>query len=141
MLPLVRLYISWYFYILIIKPRTYNVSIDSSSSTIYENVSFIDHVSGIWLQDGCILAINHKNDNDATIFWHNVIFNCFDVAVFILSSKVTGPSFMSISWLVLELRQFSVIKDWPEIGKSEIPLSEFSQISNLPPRLWLLRYF
>ena len=97
MLPLVRLYISWYFYILIIKPRTYNVSIDSSSSTIYENVSFIDHVSGIRLQDGCIFAINHKKDNDVTIFWHDVIFNCFDVAVFILSSKVTGPSFMSIS--------------------------------------------
>ena len=34
--------------------------------------------------------------------------NLFDLAVFILSSLVTGPSFMSISWL--ELRQFFVYK-------------------------------
>ena len=33
--------------------------------------------------------------------------------------------FLSIPWLVLELWQFLFIKDWPEIGKSEIPLSEF----------------
>ena len=32
---------------------------------------------------------------------------------------------MSISWLVLELRQYSFIKDWPKIWKSEIPPSEF----------------
>ena len=53
----------------------------------------------------------------------------FEVVVFLLSSLVTGPSFMSISWLVLELWQFSFIRDWPEIRKSEIPTSEFCPLS------------
>ena len=35
----------------------------------------------------------------------------FIVIVFLLPSLVTGPSFMSISWLVLELWQFSFIRD------------------------------
>ena len=35
----------------------------------------------------------------------------FDDALFFLSSLVTGPSFMSILPLVLELRQFSFIID------------------------------
>ena len=37
------------------------------------------------------------------IFQHDVIVNFFDVALFLLSSLVTGPSLMSISSLVLEL--------------------------------------
>ena len=53
----------------------------------------------------------------------------FDVVLFLLSSLVTGPSFMSISSLVLELWQFSFIRDWPEIRKSEIPPSEICPIS------------
>ena len=40
--------------------------------------------------------------------------------VFPLSSFVTGPRFMSISWLVLELWQFSFLKNWPKIQKSDI---------------------
>ena len=55
--------------------------------------------------------------------------NFFDFVLFSLSSLVTGPSVMSISSLVLELWQFSFIRDWPEIRKSEIPLSEFCPIS------------
>ena len=51
--------------------------------------------------------------------------NFFDVVLFLLSSLVTGPSFMSISWLVLELWQFSFIKDWPKIQKSKISPSEY----------------
>ena len=46
--------------------------------------------------------------------------NFFNGILVLLSSLVTGPSFMSISSLVLELCQFSFIKDRPEIGKSEI---------------------
>ena len=53
----------------------------------------------------------------------------FDVAMFLLSSLVTFPSFMSISLLVLELWKFFFIRDWPEIRKSEIPLPEFCPIS------------
>ena len=55
--------------------------------------------------------------------------NFFDIFVFFLSSLDTCQSFMLITWLVLELRQFSFIKDWLEILKSEMPLSEFSPIS------------
>ena len=53
----------------------------------------------------------------------------FDVVLFLLSSLVTSPSFMSILSLVLELWQFSFIRDWPEIRKSEILPSEFCLIS------------
>ena len=53
----------------------------------------------------------------------------FDVVLFLLSNLVTSPSFMSISSLVLELWQFSFIRDWPEIRKSEIPTSEFCPLS------------
>ena len=49
--------------------------------------------------------------------------------VFFLSSFITVPSFMSLSWLVLELWLFSFIKDWPEIRKSEIPPSKFCPVS------------
>ena len=53
----------------------------------------------------------------------------FYVFLFLLSSVVTGLSFMSISSLVLELWQLSFIRDWPEIRKSEIPPPEFCPIS------------
>ena len=62
----------------------------------------------------------------------------FDVFLFLLSSLVTGPSFMSISSLVLELWQFSFIRDWPEIRKSQISLSEFYPISGDWGELWIL---
>ena len=61
----------------------------------------------------------------------------FDVVLFLLSSLVTGPSFMSISSPVLELWQFSFIRDWPEIRKSEIPPSEFCPISGDWGELWI----
>ena len=44
-------------------------------------------------------------------------------------SLVTGPSFIPISLPVLELSQFSFIKDWPEIWKLEIPSFEYCLIS------------
>ena len=44
----------------------------------------------------------------------------FDVVLFLFSNLVTGPSFMSISSLVLELWQFSFIRDWPEIGNTPV---------------------
>ena len=44
---------------------------------------------------------------------------------------------MSISSLVLELWQFSFIKDWPEIRKSETPPSEFCPISGDWGELWI----
>ena len=64
-----------------------------------------------------------------TISRNDVIVKFFDVFLCLLSSLVAGSSFMSISSLVLELWLFSFIRDWPENRKSEIPLSEFCQIS------------
>ena len=81
------------------------------------------------LLDCSKVLINRKNDNDVTIYWHDIIFNFFDVALFLLLTLVTGPSFMSISSLVLELWQFSFIRDWREIWKLKIPSSEFCPIS------------
>ena len=49
------------------------------------------------------MAINWKNNNDETIFRYDVIFVFFDVALFLFEILVTGPRFMSISLLVLDL--------------------------------------
>ena len=61
--------------------------------------------------------------------------NFFEVALFLLSSLVAGPSFTSISLLVLELWQFPFIRDCPEIKKSEIPSFEFYPISKIEESL------
>ena len=50
-------------------------------------------------------------------------------ALFLLSSLVTCPSFMSISLLVLKLWTFSFTREWTEIRKSEIPSSGFCPTS------------
>ena len=94
-----------------------------------ENVSFTDYAFPIRLPDCSNWAINRKKYDDITICWCDVIASFFDVDLFLLSRLVTGPSFMSISSLDLELWQFSFIRDWPEIRKSEIPSSEFLPIS------------
>ena len=70
---------------------------------INENVGFTDCASGIWLSDYPKLAINWKNDNNVTTCRNDVIVNFFDIVLFLLSSLVTGPSFMSLSSLFLEL--------------------------------------
>ena len=85
--------------------------------TITENITFADSK----------LAKNPKNDNDVTVFWHDVVVNFFDVILFLLSILVTDPNFMSISTLALELWQFSFIRDWPEIWKSEILSLSFAK--------------
>ena len=71
--------------------------------TITKNIAFADSVSGIWPPDCSKLAKNLKNGNDVTIFRHDIIVNFFWVVLFLLSSLGTGPSFMPISSLVLEL--------------------------------------
>ena len=63
--------------------------------------------------------------------------NIVGVTLLVLSSLVTGPNFMSISSLALELWQFSFIRDWPEIRKLEIPPSEFYPISGDWGELWI----
>ena len=83
-----------------------------------------------------LLQIGHKLEKWEwrynLLTWRDLqffFFFLFGVTVFLLSSLVTSPSFMSKLLLVLQLWQFSVIGDWPEIWKSEIPLSEFCPIS------------
>ena len=83
------------------------------------------------LPDCSKLTINRKNHNNVTICRYDVTVKLFWRGFFLLSSLVTGPSFTSISSLVLKLWQFSFIKDWPEIWKSEISPSEFCPISEL----------
>ena len=61
-------------------------------------------------------------------------WNFLDLVLFLLSILVTSLSFMSISPLVLE---FSFIKDWLEIRKSEIPSSEFCGIPADWGKLWI----
>ena len=56
------------------------------------------------------------------------VLNFFDFVLFPLSSLITDPSFMSISSPVLELWQFSFIKDWPVFQKSEVPSCEVCPI-------------
>ena len=85
------------------------------------------------LQIGCKLEKWQLRHNFPT-WLHRQFF--FDVVLFLLSSLVTGPSFMSISSLVLELWQFSFIRDWPEIRKSEILPSQFCPISGDWGKLW-----
>ena len=94
-------------------------------------------MSGIRLPNCSKLAKNPKNDNDVTNFRHDVNVIFFDVVLFLLSNLVTGPSFISISSLVLELWQFSFIRDWREICKSEIHPSEFCPISRDWGELWI----
>ena len=100
-------------------------------------MTFADSASGVRPPDCSKSAKNPRNENDVTIFRHDVNVKFFDVVLFLLSGLVTGPSFMSISSLVLELWQFSFIRDWPEIRKSEIPPSEFCPISGDWDELWL----
>ena len=61
----------------------------------------------------------------------------FDVVLFLMSNLVTGQNFMSISSLVMELWQFSFMRDWQEILKSEIQPSEFCPISGDWGKLWV----
>ena len=71
-------------------------------------------------------------------FFHfSIIVNFFYVALFLLSILVTAPSFVSISSLALELWQFFLVRDLPEIWKSEIPPSEFYPISDDWGELWI----
>ena len=59
-----------------------------------ENITFADSVSGIRPPECSKLAKNPKNGNDVTIFDMKSSSNLFDVVLFLLSSLVTGPSFM-----------------------------------------------
>ena len=50
--------------------------------TINENVSFTDHALGILFPDCSKSTISWKNDNDLTIFQHDVIVNFLKLPYF-----------------------------------------------------------
>ena len=72
-------------------------------AVINKELKITDHAFEIRLADCSKLAINQENNNEVIICRHDVIANFFNVFVLFLSSLVTGPSFMSISLLVLKL--------------------------------------
>ena len=98
--------------------------------TINENVSFTDHAFGIQLPD-CSQINPWIGKMTMTSYVADMMSSSsfFHIAVFLLSRLVIGPSSISISLLVLELGQFSFIKDWPKIRKLEILPFEFCSIS------------
>ena len=97
-----------------------------------EDLSFINHTSGNPLTNDFKLAINLKKENMASVFQHVVIVIFFVATLFFWPSLITGSSLMKVSWLVLGLWQFSFIKDWQEIQKSNITPPEFFRI----PQYW-----
>ena len=105
--------------------------------TITENITFADSVSGIQSPDCSKLTKNPKVTMMSQFSDKTLSSDFFYVVLFLVSSVDTGPIFISISSLVLELWQFSFIRDWPEIRKSEIPPSEFFPISGDWGELWI----
>ena len=102
-----------------------------------KNITITDSVSRTRPLDCSKLTKNPENNNDVTISEMTLSSKMFDANFFLLSSLVTGPRFMSISSLVLELWQFFFIRDWPEIRILEIPPSEFCPISGDCGELWI----
>ena len=94
---------------------------------IMENESFIDRVSGNWISNGCKVALMFfKNRLQYPYMTSSSIW--FGFTVLFLSSLITGPRFMSISRLFLELWNFSFIEDWKKIWRSEITPSDVFSI-------------
>ena len=92
-----------------------------------EYVHFTDYVSGIRLPDGFKLAINWKNYNDVTIWWHDVIIK-FSWVYFVSLVKFSYWFKFYVNIITGSGVQFSFIRDWPEIRKLKIPPSKFCPI-------------
>ena len=90
-------------------------------------------VHTIFLESCFWIALNWPSIGKMTMrsqFADMILSSTFcDVVLFPLSSLVTGPTFMSMSSLVLQLSQLTFIMDWPKVWKSEIPLSKSCPIS------------
>ena len=92
-------------------------------------MSITDHASRIRLPNCSKFALNWKNVDIVTIYWHDIIANFFNLAVFLLSCLFIGPSFISIPLLVLEFCLQGLTRN-PEIRN--IPVWVF-------PNIWRLR--
>ena len=71
-----------------------------------DHVSFTKQASAIRLSGRSKLVRNWKKDSASQFLDMMLWSNFFDLALFLLSSLVTGPSFMAVSILVLELTIF-----------------------------------
>ena len=99
-------------------------------ATINGSVRVTDPVFGMRLPYCSKLAINWKKKTITSQFPKLTSSSkFFGVALFFFPILVNGPSFMSISSMVLELWQILFIRDWPEICKSKLPSTEFYSIS------------
>ena len=78
--------------------------------TVNENITFTGYVYGIMLPDCYKLAINQKMTMISHLSNMRSLSIFFNLVFFLLSSLVIGPSFLSITSLVLELRQFTFIR-------------------------------
>ena len=96
-----------------------------------ENLSFIDCASAIWLPHGCKMSMDCKKNNVKfcandviVIFWRcHVSFVKFNYWSKFHVNIIAGSGAMTIF-------VYKVIRNhWPEIRKSEIPLSKFCPIS------------
>ena len=83
--------------------------------------------SGFWIAQNWPKIGKVTLTSQLTDMASSSVFSCF--RVFFLFGLVTGPTLIPISLLVLELWQFSFLRDWPEIRISEIRSSEFYPIS------------
>ena len=101
-------------------------------------ITFTGYAVRLWSKIGKMTVMSQFSDMTSSSSFFNVVS-------LLPSSLVTGSSFMSISSLVLELWQFSFIRDWPEIQKLEIPPSKFWPISELGmpnlTRLYLVKCY
>ena len=101
-------------------------------------ITFTGYAVRLWSKIGKMTVMSQFSDMTSSSSFFNVVS-------LLPSSLVTGSSFMSISSLVLELWQFSFIRDWPEIQKLEIPPSKFWPISELGmpnlTRLYLEKWY
>ena len=89
-------------------------------------------MSGIRPPGGFKLAINRKKDNDVKTYRNGVTVNFFDVAVFLLSSLLTGPRF-NINIItgsgVMTIIVYKELTRNPEIQKSpNLNLTQYLEI-------------
>ena len=101
-------------------------------------ITFTGYAVRLWSKIGKMTVMSQFSDMTSSSSFFNVVS-------LLPSSLVTGSSFMTISSLVLELWQFSFIRDWPEIQKLEIPPSKFWPVSELEmpnlTRLYLVKWY
>ena len=91
-------------------------------------------------KDSCMVIWDRNNyhdngDNSVTTMASQLLDMTSSLNIF--WRLVTGPLVMSISSLVLQLWEFSFIRDWPETRKLEIPPFKFCPISGDWDKLWI----